>query len=116
MGFLLSGGIHHGNMTFTAPLHLLIKGIHKQKQLTSLRVLAAELVIKQRGATQSHNTMRGSNGRQSLVPKCVRRLCSYLVFETVSAVFQQHRWTPHESSITKKPASDVPPVDLHLCA
>lgn len=52
MGFLLLGGIHHGNMTFTAPFTLVNKRYSQTKQFTSLHVHTAELMIKQHSVTQ----------------------------------------------------------------
>lgn len=77
MGFLLLGGIHHGNMTFIAPLQLANERYSQTKHFTFLSALAAELEITQ------HSVARSLNSRQNLKKRC--NICfywSYLVFDS----------------------------------
>lgn len=96
--FSLLGGIHHGNMTFTAPLHLLIKGIHKQSTLT--------LVTRSQQSwwwdhTMWHNAHNASfKQRAEPHTKLQYVLCRYLGFDTVSAFLEEAAGL-HRSRITQ---------------
>lgn len=77
MGFLLLGGIHHGNMTFIAPLQLANERYSQTKHFTFLSALAAELEITQ------HSVARSLNSRQNLKIRCnIYFYWSYLVFDS----------------------------------
>lgn len=93
--FSLLGGIHHGNMTFTAPLHLLIKGIHKQSTFT--------LVTRSQQSwwwdhTMWHNA-HDASFKQRAEPhtKLHYVLCRYLGFSASPGSY----WTLHRSRITQ---------------
>lgn len=66
MGFLLLGGIHHGNMTFIAPLQLANERYSQTKHFTFFGALAAALEITQHSVAHSLNSRHNLKIRRNI--------------------------------------------------